>query len=122
LQNRKSHISKEINTYLGAGLSMPFVKAASTKDVKPGQMKEMKIEEKEICIANVAGQFFAIGNRCTHMKCRLSDGTLDGSNVTCPCHGSTFNVQTGNVINGPATRPEPSYQVKVENNQVLVNV
>jgi len=101
---------------------MPFVKVALTKDVRPGQMKNAKIEQKEICVANVAGQFFVIGNRCTHMSCLLSDGILNGSNVTCPCHGSTFNVQTGNVMNGPAARSEPSYQVKVENDQILVNV
>ena len=56
------------------------------------------------------------------MACMLSDGTLRGENVTCSCHGSIFEVKTGNVVKGPARKPEPVFQVKVEGDQILVDV
>jgi nitrite reductase/ring-hydroxylating ferredoxin subunit len=98
-----------------------FVKVASLNDLEPGKMKSIEVEQKEICLANVNGNFYAIGNRCTHANCSLSDGTLDGSNVKCPCHFSVFNVQTGAVVKGPTTEPEPTYQVKIENDQILID-
>ena len=101
---------------------MGFVKVASTNDLKPGEIKSVQVEQKEICLANVNGNFYAIGNRCTHANCSLSDGTLYGPNVKCPCHFSVFNVQTGVVVKGPATEPEPVYQVKLENDQILIDI
>ena len=101
---------------------MGFVKVTSQNDLKPGEMKSVEVQGKEICLANVNGNFYAIGNRCTHAGCMLTDGTLNGSNVKCSCHFSVFNVQTGTVVKGPAAEPEPTYQVKLENGQILINV
>ncbi len=101
---------------------MGFVNAASKKDLQPGNVVGVEVSGKEIFIANVGGMFYAIGNRCTHMGCMLSDGTLNGESVTCPCHGSVFDVKTGNVVKGPARKPEPMFQLKVEGDQILVNV
>ena len=101
---------------------MGFVKVASTKGLKPGEMMGAGAGGKEICVANMAGKYYAIGNRCTHMGCLLSDGTLRGENVTCPCHGSVFNVQTGAVVKGPAKKSETTYGVRIEEDQVLIDV
>ena len=101
---------------------MGFVKVASTKDLKPGEMIDAGAGGKEICVANIGGKYYAIGNRCTHMGCLLSDGTLRGENVTCPCHGSVFNVLTGAVVKGPAQKSEPAYGVRIEEDQVLIDV
>lgn len=101
---------------------MPFIKVASLSDLKLGEMKSVEVGQKEICLANVNGNFYAIGNRCTHAGCMLSDGKLEGPNVKCPCHLSVFNVQSGVVVKGPATEPEPVYQIKLENEQILINV
>jgi nitrite reductase/ring-hydroxylating ferredoxin subunit len=101
---------------------MGFVKVASTKDLKPDKMMNADAGGKEVCVANVRGNYYAIGNRCTHMGCLLSDGKLEGENVTCPCHGSVFNVLTGAVVKGPAKKPEPAHQLKVDGDQVLINV
>ena len=99
-----------------------FVKMASAKDLKPGEMMKAEVEGKEICLVNVEGKYYALGDRCTHRSCSLSKGTLKGENVACPCHGSIFNVKTGAVVKGPAKKPAPTFQIKVEENQVLVNV
>jgi len=56
------------------------------------------------------------------MGCLLSDGTLRGENVTCPCHGSVFNVLTGAVVKGPAQKSEPAYGTRVLEDQVSIDV
>ncbi|MFB3890378.1 MAG: Rieske (2Fe-2S) protein [Candidatus Bathyarchaeia archaeon] len=101
---------------------MTSLKVASVGELKPGEMKAVDAGGKTVLLANVEGAFYAIGNKCTHMGCSLSRGRLKGSNVECPCHGSTFDVKTGNVVRGPAAKPEPHYEVNVENDQVMISV
>jgi nitrite reductase/ring-hydroxylating ferredoxin subunit len=97
-----------------------FIKAAETKDVPPSQMKEVQVDGKAICLANVEGKYYAINNVCTHEGGPLADGTLAGFEVECPWHGSKFDVRTGKVTSPPAERPEPPYEVKVEGTAVLI--
>ena len=102
--------------------TMGFVKLASINDVKPNHMKSIKVNDKQILLANLNGNYYAIGNICTHMGCMLSNGTLQGNAVECSCHASTFDLTTGNVVGGPAIKPEPKYELKTENNQILINL
>jgi len=101
---------------------MGFVRAVLKKDLEPGKMLGIEVDGKKILLANLAGTYYAIGNRCTHRGCMLSDGKREGENIRCPCHRSVFDVKTGNVLKGPAKKPEPVFQVKVEGDQVLANV
>jgi nitrite reductase/ring-hydroxylating ferredoxin subunit len=104
-----------------------FVKVAETSEIPAGRMKMVKLEGDEILIANVSGKYYAIGNLCTHRKGDLSRGTLFGNVVTCPKHGSRFDVTTGKVVSGPRVplspkiKDETKYKVKVEGNNILVS-
>jgi nitrite reductase/ring-hydroxylating ferredoxin subunit len=93
---------------------------ASTRDIPIGKMKGIVSGGKEILIANLNGEYYAMGNICTHEGCTISGGTLKGDRVQCPCHGSTFDIKTGAVIAGPAQNPEPSFKVRVESGQILL--
>jgi nitrite reductase/ring-hydroxylating ferredoxin subunit len=102
---------------------MGFVKIASTKGLAPGKMVGVESGGKSILVVNVDDKYYAIGNVCTHMRCSLSDGSLkEGGVVQCPCHGSSFDVKTGKAVKGPAKSPEPSFEVRVDNDQILVNI
>ena len=101
---------------------MVFVKAALTGEVGTDRMKGVDAGGKSILIVNLKGKYYAIGNVCTHMGCMLSDGVLEGENVKCPCHGSVFDVKSGMIVNQPAKKPEPAFQVKVEGDQISVSV
>src|SRR5680860_596356 len=101
-------------------LSEDFVKVSDTKDIQPSHMKEVQLDGENICIVNVEGKYYAIGSICTHEGGPLADGTLEGYEVECPWHGSKFDVRTGEVINPPASEPEPVYQVKVDGNNILI--
>ena len=101
---------------------MEIVKVALKKEIPIGKMKFVEAGGFSVLLANIAGEYYAIGNKCTHRGCKLSSGTLDGELVKCPCHRSVFNVKTGEVVKGPASKPEPKYAVKVEEEQILVEV
>jgi ferredoxin-NADP reductase/nitrite reductase/ring-hydroxylating ferredoxin subunit len=97
-----------------------FVKVANTNDIQPSHMKEVQLDGENICLVNVEGKYYAIGNICTHEGGPLADGTLEGYEVECPWHGSKFDVRTGEVKEPPASEPEPTYHVKVDNNDILI--
>ena len=101
---------------------MSFVDLAKVDEIAKGSMKLVTAGTKEILISNIDGRFFAIGGKCTHAGGNLSKGKLEGKIVTCPRHGSKFDVTTGNRIAGPAKENEPMYEVKVEGNSIKVNV
>lgn len=95
---------------------------AAPKDLKPGEMKAAEAGGMTILIANVAGDYFAINNVCTHRQCPLSAGKLEGSIVTCACHLSQFDVRTGEVVGGPATRSVEAYRVTATEEGLVVDV
>ena len=106
---------------------MGFIKVAETEEIPTGKMKMIKLQEKEILIVNVGGNYYAIGNRCTHAGGNLSNGYLEGTIVTCPKHGSKFDVITGKAILGPKivfvrlkTKDEPKFEVNVEGKSILL--
>jgi nitrite reductase/ring-hydroxylating ferredoxin subunit len=80
---------------------MGFVKIAKTADIPPGSMIHAEAGGVELCIANVGGTFYAIGDRCGHENARISRGSLMDTIVTCPMHSSQFDVTTGKLMSGP---------------------
>jgi ferredoxin-NADP reductase/nitrite reductase/ring-hydroxylating ferredoxin subunit len=97
-----------------------FVKVADTSDIQPSRMKEVQVDGESICIVNVEGKYYAIGNICTHEGGPLADGTLEDYEVECPWHASKFDVRTGEVKEPPASEPEPVYQIKIDGNKILI--
>jgi nitrite reductase/ring-hydroxylating ferredoxin subunit len=100
---------------------MALVSVASTSELKPDEMMAVNVKGKPVLLVNLKGEFFAIGNICTHMGCPLSKGTLKGETVECVCHGSMFDLKTGKVVRGPADKAEPKHEVKVENGKILIS-
>jgi nitrite reductase/ring-hydroxylating ferredoxin subunit len=100
-----------------------WVKVGPADDVPEGEMRSYTIRERMIAIANVEGDLHAFDDVCTHQQCSLAEGELDGPTVECPCHGSQFDVTTGEVINGPATDPVDVFQIQAQEGelQVLIN-
>lgn len=99
-----------------------FVKVAKTDEVSPGQARLVDVGGKEIALFNVGGAFHAIDNNCTHVGGPLSEGELDGCEVTCPWHGAVFDVTTGQVLGPPAASNVNRYNVRVEGSDLEVEL
>ncbi len=114
-----------------------FTAVCALEDLQDRGMREFKVDGKEVLLARLGEQVFAVSNRCTHLKACLSEGKLDGQVLTCPRHGSRFDVTTGGVVEwSPEVygaiprvmqifrRPRglACYELKVEDGRVLVRV
>jgi NADPH-dependent 2,4-dienoyl-CoA reductase/sulfur reductase-like enzyme len=87
-------------------MSSQSVTVRQATDVKPGDLAALEVKGVRIAIANVNGQLFAIDELCTHEQCSLAEeGILEGTVVTCGCHGAQFDVTTGQVLAPPAVEP-----------------
>jgi 3-phenylpropionate/trans-cinnamate dioxygenase ferredoxin subunit len=88
----------------------------------PG-MRRVVVGELAVCVAHTEdGGWYAIDDTCTHEDCSLSEGDLSDHLVECPCHGSRFDVRTGDVLNLPAVLPLQTHRVTVVGDQVRVEV
>ena len=103
-------------------MSESFVMAAKASEIPVGQVKEILVQGKALLICHTASGFYAIDNTCTHDDGPLGDGWLDGTAIECPRHGARFDVTTGKVLCLPAAVPINSYPVKIEGEDVKVNV
>ena len=106
-----------------------YVRVAGKSDIAVGKMKKVTLDDKEILIANVNGNYYAIGNECTHFGGDLSQGLLEGNIITCPNHGAKFDVTTGKVVSPPAEaldhpdiEDEPQYSIKVEKQDIMIKL
>lgn len=92
-------------------------------------MKAFTVSAREILVANLDGKLYAMDNRCSHRKGDLSKGTISGTVVTCPVHGSKFDLTSGKSISGPKFGPVRlktsdlnSYKVKVDGDSISVEL
>ena len=99
-----------------------FVKAASTSEIAPGQGRLVNIEGKEIVLFNIEGTFFALANACTHEEGPLAEGEVSGYEVTCPWHGASFDIRTGEVLCPPAYDDVARYNVRVTGTVIEVEI
>ncbi len=99
-----------------------FTTVGPGDSVGDGDLKAFEVEGVKVAVANVGGTLHAFGNVCTHRQCPLAKGDLEGTTVTCPCHGSQFDVTTGAVLSGPAEEPVPSYPVRLQDDAIQIAV
>jgi 3-phenylpropionate/trans-cinnamate dioxygenase ferredoxin subunit len=113
-----------------------FVPVANTSELKNGAMKQVIVQGREILIAQVGGKYYATDNRCLHMGGNLSQGKLEGTVVTCPRHGSQFDLQDGRVVRWlkgsgivssitkalKGNKQLGTYKVKTEGNSIMVEI
>ena len=102
--------------------NLEFIEIAPVSELPNGQRLFVDVGDRPIVIFNIAGQFFAIGDVCTHDDGPLGDGDLEGFNIVCPRHGAEFDVRTGKVMQMPAVVDIPAYPVQVRDGQIFVGI
>ena len=97
-----------------------LIKVGYAKDIAENEMRPFEVAGTKVSVASVAGHFYGFDDTCTHRGCSLAKGKLDGTTVTCPCHGSQFDVTSGAVLRGPAQLPVRARLVQVEGEHLLI--
>jgi 3-phenylpropionate/trans-cinnamate dioxygenase ferredoxin component len=99
-----------------------FATGAKDGDIAEGQLAKFEVNGIDVAVANVDGTLYAFGDACTHAQCSLAEGELEGTTVTCPCHGSQFDVTSGAVQHPPATEPVPSFPVRTDGDEIKIQI
>jgi 3-phenylpropionate/trans-cinnamate dioxygenase ferredoxin subunit len=99
-----------------------FVAVAKTNELNNGERLYLEIDERSIVLFNIAGEYFAIGDICSHDDGPVGDGKLEGHQIICPRHGARFDVRTGKALTLPAMVDIPAYPVRVRNGDIEVGI
>ena len=99
-----------------------YAAVGNADDVPEGELRQYQVGGEDVAVANVEGELHAFSDVCTHLQCSLSDGDLEGTTVICPCHGSEFDVTSGDVLNGPATEPVQKFEVSIQDGQLRIGI
>ena len=99
-----------------------YTDVASVDELPDGEMVKVELDGRPIVLLKHEDGTHAFEGTCPHFGCGLWDGKLEGHILTCPCHGSQFDVTDGTLVHGPATAPVPSYEVRVRKGRVEVRL
>jgi len=111
----RTDVTKEINM-------TEWVNVAPTSELTAGTRKVVFTEIGPIAVFNLADEFFAIEDVCTHDGGELASGVLDGDQIICPRHGSRFCIRTGKVLSPPAYEDIAIFQTRIEKETLQVNI
>ncbi len=99
-----------------------WIRVAEAGDVSDGDLNAYPVGDRTVAIANLDGMLYAFDDVCTHQACSLSEGDVDGTIVECACHGSQFDISSGEVVEGPATDPIDVFEVREEAGELQVSL
>jgi nitrite reductase/ring-hydroxylating ferredoxin subunit/uncharacterized membrane protein len=108
------------NTFLEHGPD-DWTEAAKLSDLPEGSPTQVDVGDAAILLYRTGDQIAAIGSRCSHAGGPLQEGKIEADRcVQCPWHGSVFRLDDGKVVHGPASIPQPAYDVRLAENRVEV--
>lgn len=99
---------------------MPFQKVAKFSELTTEPLR-VDVDGKPVCVVRFDEDVYAVSDVCTHEEAYLSEGFVEGCTIECPRHGAVFDLKTGEVLALPATEDLPTYPVRVEGDDVLVD-
>ncbi|WP_197497612.1 Rieske 2Fe-2S domain-containing protein [Mycobacterium sp. 1274756.6] len=94
--------------------------ACSVAELTEGRLHSVDVDGTPVLLVRQPERIYAIHDRCSHRGCSLSDGELGGRVITCPCHGSRFDIRDGGLLQGPATVGQPAFDVQETDGQVRI--
>ena len=99
-----------------------FVEIAPASELPNGERLFVEVEGKPLVIFNIAGQFFSIGDVCSHDDGPVGEGDIEGDNIVCPRHGAEFDIRTGKAVQLPAVVDIPAYPVRVVDGMIQLGM
>ena len=101
---------------------MALLTVAHVSELSPGAARAVMVGDRAIAVFRREEGWYAIDNTCPHRGCPLAEGEVEEFLVTCPCHGSQFDIRTGAVVMPPALAPVRPYRVVVQGDDVQIEV
>ena len=98
------------------------IKVADVKSIGSGTSIRVEAAGQKIALFNIDGVFYAISDTCTHRGGPLSEGTINGVQVTCPWHGAKFDLKSGNAVGPPAKQGVPCYKVIIDGEEIKLEL
>lgn len=86
--------------------------AADAGGLQPGRPVRVVVDDTPVLVLDDGEAIYALHDRCSHRGCSLSEGEVEGHEIVCGCHFSRFDLRTGAVVRGPATAPQPAFEVR----------
>jgi 3-phenylpropionate/trans-cinnamate dioxygenase ferredoxin subunit len=102
--------------------NLEYVTVATVDEIGNGQRKLVDVDGEPLAVFNIAGQYFAIADVCSHDDGPVAEGVLDGTQVECPRHGARFDLRTGKALTLPAVVDIPAYPVRVVGDEIQVGL
>jgi 3-phenylpropionate/trans-cinnamate dioxygenase ferredoxin subunit len=99
-----------------------YLDIAPTTELPNGERLFIEVEGKSLVVFNIADQYFAIGDICSHDDGPVGDGDIEGLNIVCPRHGGEFDIRTGQAVQMPAVVDIPAYPVRVVDGIIQVGI
>jgi nitrite reductase/ring-hydroxylating ferredoxin subunit len=96
--------------------------AAESSALTEGQPTRVVVDDTPVLLVRFGARVLAIHDRCSHRGCSLSDGDLEGEQIVCACHGSSFDLGDGSVHRGPATAPQPAFEVRDQDGLIAIRL
>lgn len=99
-----------------------YIQVGPAEDLSNGERLFLEVDDQVIVVFNIAGEFFAILDECSHDNNSFDEGDLDGYELTCPRHGAVFDVRDGKALSLPAVVDIPAYPTRVVNGQLEIGL
>ncbi len=97
-----------------------WVDVCAADELGEGTMTVVDVGGEPVAVARSGASLYAFADTCTHEECSLSDGILTDTEVDCPCHGSVFDIRSGEALVGPALESVQTFAVRVEAGRIEV--
>ena len=99
-----------------------YLEIVPVSELHNGERLFIEVEGKSLVIFNIADQFFAIGDICSHDDGPVGEGDLEGHNIVCPRHGGEFDVRSGKAVQLPAVVDIPAYPIRVTEGMIEIGI
>ncbi len=99
-----------------------FYPVISVDDLGSGERIFIEVDDMSVVIFNIAGDIYAIEDRCTHDNGPLGEGDLEGFEIVCPRHGARFDVRNGRALSLPAVEPTKYFPIRIVDNQIEIGI
>jgi nitrite reductase/ring-hydroxylating ferredoxin subunit/uncharacterized membrane protein len=116
-------LGTRVNHTMGQAVPKSFVAVLDEAELQGDELRRVDVDGVPVLLArSQAGELCALANTCTHLGGPLAYGSREGDTVTCPWHGSRFDIRSGEVVEGPAVFPQPRLETRVREGKIEIGV